>query len=289
MNRKLLKLSENEKNSILEMHKSATRNHYLTEQESPIPNDTEANQGQEKEAPKVEEKEFDCDKVKDMVSNNPDVKKWSDKILGSPQWTVRSGSHKLADQAIYVGVLDVIRIIQCIVGAEVDGKFGNETLTKLKEYQRGQNIKDDGIVGDITWCKMFPELCEDKSKDQDQSGNQGDGTQGDGTQGDQGDQKAQGDKNASFASECINNFGRASMDGEHLAGGTVTRVRIDKNDNTPEGKVITDDDYAEFFGFNPDGSGIMRVRDNGRWSEKGVEFRWSCDGGQVKFWQEVEF
>lgn len=105
----------------------------------------------------------DCENIEEIL-NTPNVKKWSDKILGSEQWTVKSGYHKLSNQSKYEGILDMIRIIQCVVGASVDGKFGNETLTKVKEYQEKQKIKSDGIVGDITWCRMFPHLCSVHAK-----------------------------------------------------------------------------------------------------------------------------
>lgn len=44
-----------------------------------------------------------------------------------------------------------VKIWQLIIGAEIDGSFGNETLSKTKEFQKKYGLEIDGIVGPITW------------------------------------------------------------------------------------------------------------------------------------------
>ena len=44
-----------------------------------------------------------------------------------------------------------VKIWQIIVGANVDGDFGSNTLSKTKTFQKAHGLKDDGIVGDNTW------------------------------------------------------------------------------------------------------------------------------------------
>ena len=36
----------------------------------------------------------------------------------------------------------------------VDGIFGVRTLARVKEFQRGERLKVDGIVGPLTWEKL---------------------------------------------------------------------------------------------------------------------------------------
>jgi peptidoglycan hydrolase-like protein with peptidoglycan-binding domain len=48
-----------------------------------------------------------------------------------------------------------VRAIQSIVGAAVDGKFGHKTQAAVKAYQKKNGLKDDGIVGILTWSKML--------------------------------------------------------------------------------------------------------------------------------------
>lgn len=250
--KRLFRIDESEKDRILGMHKSAISRQYLKEQEAsseqPATDGESSSEQPATDNAATEQVAFDCEKISPDTWTE-DVKKWSDKILGSSQWTVRSGSHKLSDRAIYAGVMDVIRIIQCIVGAVVDGKFGNETLTKLKEYQREQKIKDDGIVGDITWCKMFPELCDDKIKDQDQSGDQG---------SEEGTDGSQGDGNIGEMKECLDQFDDSKTNSE-VKGGVP--------------KLIQGIDYVFY--------------NNGRFavlkSEESVSVKgnWKCEKGEV--------
>ncbi len=38
--------------------------------------------------------------------------------------------------------------------AAIDGKMGNQTRTAIKEFQRVNSLKDDGVVGKQTWVKL---------------------------------------------------------------------------------------------------------------------------------------
>lgn len=48
-----------------------------------------------------------------------------------------------------------VKIVQVIVGAKVDGAFGNETLSLVKTFQRNHGLTMDGIVGDKTWKALL--------------------------------------------------------------------------------------------------------------------------------------
>lgn len=50
---------------------------------------------------------------------------------------------------------NLTRIVQEIVGVEIDGKFGTQTAKAVKEYQRAHNLEADGIVGVNTWRVML--------------------------------------------------------------------------------------------------------------------------------------
>ena len=50
---------------------------------------------------------------------------------------------------------NLTRIVQRIVGAEVDGLCGNDTDAAIKRYQKKNNLVADGIVGINTWKKML--------------------------------------------------------------------------------------------------------------------------------------
>jgi peptidoglycan hydrolase-like protein with peptidoglycan-binding domain len=48
-----------------------------------------------------------------------------------------------------------VKKIQRKVGAGVDGKFGPETERKVKAWQKKNKLAADGVVGPLTWSKMF--------------------------------------------------------------------------------------------------------------------------------------
>lgn len=50
---------------------------------------------------------------------------------------------------------DAVKLIQAKVGAKPDGDFGAATEKRVKEWQKAHKLKADGIVGSVTWKKMF--------------------------------------------------------------------------------------------------------------------------------------
>jgi peptidoglycan hydrolase-like protein with peptidoglycan-binding domain len=52
---------------------------------------------------------------------------------------------------------DAVKLVQNVVGANPqDGDFGPGTEGKVKAWQKANGLKDDGVVGPMTWNKMFP-------------------------------------------------------------------------------------------------------------------------------------
>jgi peptidoglycan hydrolase-like protein with peptidoglycan-binding domain len=46
--------------------------------------------------------------------------------------------------------------VQAIVGVKlVDGQFGNVTAAAVRTWQNANGLKGDGVVGPVTWKKMF--------------------------------------------------------------------------------------------------------------------------------------
>ena len=50
-----------------------------------------------------------------------------------------------------------VKKLQEKLGVEVIGKFGPKTESAVKVWQKANGLKDDGIVGDATWAKLFGE------------------------------------------------------------------------------------------------------------------------------------
>lgn len=50
---------------------------------------------------------------------------------------------------------DLVKVLQYIMGIEVDGSFGPKTEQAVKEYQKLINIKVDGVVGNETWKRFL--------------------------------------------------------------------------------------------------------------------------------------
>ena len=50
-----------------------------------------------------------------------------------------------------------VKKLQEKLGVEVIGKFGPKTEAAVKAWQKANGLKDDGIVGDATWSKLFGE------------------------------------------------------------------------------------------------------------------------------------
>lgn len=51
---------------------------------------------------------------------------------------------------------DAVKLVQAVVGGVItDGDFGSKTDHRVKEWQFAHNMAADGIVGPVTWKKMF--------------------------------------------------------------------------------------------------------------------------------------
>jgi len=50
---------------------------------------------------------------------------------------------------------EVVKVVQAVVGAEVDGVFGDLTLARVREWQGSHGLDPDGIVGPLTWQKLL--------------------------------------------------------------------------------------------------------------------------------------
>ena len=50
---------------------------------------------------------------------------------------------------------DAVKLIQAVAGARTDGDFGPATLRLVREWQASRGLKADGIVGPVTWKRMF--------------------------------------------------------------------------------------------------------------------------------------
>jgi putative chitinase len=52
---------------------------------------------------------------------------------------------------------DDVKKLQEKLGVEAIGKFGPKTEAAVKAWQKANGLKDDGVVGDATWAKLFGE------------------------------------------------------------------------------------------------------------------------------------
>jgi putative chitinase len=50
-----------------------------------------------------------------------------------------------------------VKKLQEKLGVEAIGKFGPKTEAAVKAWQKANGLKDDGVVGDATWSKLFGE------------------------------------------------------------------------------------------------------------------------------------
>jgi peptidoglycan hydrolase-like protein with peptidoglycan-binding domain len=46
-------------------------------------------------------------------------------------------------------------LVQAVIGAKADGDFGPKSVEALKKWQAANGLKADGVVGPVTWDKMF--------------------------------------------------------------------------------------------------------------------------------------
>lgn len=56
---------------------------------------------------------------------------------------------------------DDVKKIQKKLGLVADGSFGSKTESAVKSWQKTNGLKDDGVVGSITWNKMFPTVIKE--------------------------------------------------------------------------------------------------------------------------------
>ena len=54
-----------------------------------------------------------------------------------------------------------VKKLQEKLGVETIGKFGPKTEAAVKAWQKANGLKDDGIVGDATWAKLFGDSNEE--------------------------------------------------------------------------------------------------------------------------------
>lgn len=50
---------------------------------------------------------------------------------------------------------DSVKLVQAVVGAKPDGDFGPATERRVKAWQKANGLLDDGVVGPVTWRRMF--------------------------------------------------------------------------------------------------------------------------------------
>lgn len=60
---------------------------------------------------------------------------------------------------------DEVKKIQQKLKLKVDGDFGPVTESSVKKWQSENGLKPDGIVGEITWKKMFPEILNESKNE----------------------------------------------------------------------------------------------------------------------------
>ena len=49
-----------------------------------------------------------------------------------------------------------VKKIQAKLGVDTTGNFGPKTEAAVKSWQKQNGLKNDGVVGQVTWSKMFP-------------------------------------------------------------------------------------------------------------------------------------
>ena len=50
---------------------------------------------------------------------------------------------------------EAVKLVQAVVGAKPDGDYGSATQRRVREWQSGHGLLADGVVGAVTWKKMF--------------------------------------------------------------------------------------------------------------------------------------
>lgn len=172
--KRLFRIDESEKNRILGMHKSATTRQYLKEQEGDATDQADAGEetSQETTTDQTSSQEtYDCGEVDEYLKDEG-VKKWI-KAIKDNKSEIMKGSEQNEKNPVYKGVKKVIAIIQCklkelnLNPGTIDGIFGNNTKKAVEAFQMKEFNKKDGIVGDETWTKMFPDESSEVESEND--------------------------------------------------------------------------------------------------------------------------
>ena len=51
-----------------------------------------------------------------------------------------------------------VKVMQAVVGANVDGSFGNETDKRVRNYQKKKGLVVDGVCGHLTWLSIMGDI-----------------------------------------------------------------------------------------------------------------------------------
>lgn len=78
---------------------------------------------------------------------------------GKSRWDQRSGKQVGVSTFFktiqYGSTGDYVKIAQRKLGVKVDGVFGSKTETAVINFQKTHGLKDDGIVGKLTWTELM--------------------------------------------------------------------------------------------------------------------------------------
>lgn len=50
---------------------------------------------------------------------------------------------------------EAVKLVQVVIGAKPDGDYGAATERRVKAWQKANSLLADGVVGTVTWKKMF--------------------------------------------------------------------------------------------------------------------------------------
>lgn len=101
----------------------------------------------------VTDKNDDNEVKKDNIKKD-NTKKESiipDKYKQIADGLISQNKAPILSTSLVANVLSSVKLIQSVVGADVDGKFGNKTKSAVIEFQKNNNITPSGIVDADTW------------------------------------------------------------------------------------------------------------------------------------------